>query len=297
MTNFFKPILNSPFKNKLYYNKVILITGGGTGLGKAMATKYSELGGKVVISSRNIETLNKAKSDIENITNNNVYVKQCDITSIDQVNDLSYFLRTNNIVPDIVINNSAGNFISPTEDLSMNAINKIINIVLHGTINITKIIGNDIIKKNNGGNFLSITTTYADTGSGYVVPSSIAKSGINNLTRSLASEWGKYGIRFNAIAPGPIYTEGAFSRLDPVGNLQKNITRVLPTKILGNPEELANLATYITSDYCNWMTGNIINFDGGELVKNSGEFNTLDNVDSSYWKSIKDKKKSNQSKL
>ena len=287
MSKFFSPILNSPFKNLLYSNKVILITGGGTGLGKAMALKYSELGGKVILSSRNTENLNKAKEEIESKTKNDVYVKKCDITSLDDVNNLSSFLKKENLIPNVVINNSAGNFISPTEKLSMNAINKIINIVLHGTLNITHVIGKDIIESERGGNFLNISTTYANTGSGYVVPSSISKAGIDNLTKSLASEWSKYGLRFNSIAPGPIYTEGAFSRLDPLGNLQNQVKNMIPTKRLGNPEELANLATYITSDYCSWMTGNIINFDGGEVVKNSGEFNSLDQVDSSFWESIK----------
>ncbi len=290
MSSFFTPLLNSPFKNLLYSNKVILITGGGTGLGKAMALKYSELGGKVILSSRNEENLNKAKDEIQNKTNNSVYVKQCDITNIDDVNNLSSFLKNENLIPNIVINNSAGNFISPTENLSINAINKIINIVLHGTLNITHVIGKDIIETKRGGNFLNISTTYANTGSGYVVPSSISKAGINNLTKSLASEWSKYGLRFNAIAPGPIYTEGAFSRLDPLGNLQQQVINTIPTKRLGNPEELANLATYITSDYCSWMTGNIINFDGGEVVKNSGEFNSLDNVDASFWENIRKSK-------
>lgn len=289
--NFFKPLIDSPFRNCIFNNNVILITGGGTGLGKAMAQKYSELGGKVIICSRNINNLNKAKDDIEKVTHNEVYTKQCDVTNIDNVKELSEFCNNNNINPNIVINNSAGNFICPTEKLSLNAFNKVIDIVLKGSLNITKIFGDNMIENKNGGCFLNITTTYANTGSGYVVPSSISKAAVNNLTKSLASEWGKYGIRFNAIAPGPIYTEGAFSRLDPLGNLQKNVKKTLPTSRMGEPEELANLATYITSDYCSWMTGNIINLDGGEVVKNSGEFNTLDNVDSSFWDAINKKSK------
>ena len=291
MNNFFKPILSSPFKNYIYKNNVVLITGGGTGLGKAMALKYSELGGKVIICSRNIDNLNMAKNEIEGFTNNEVYTKQCDVTNINNVKELSDFCIQNNITPNIVINNSAGNFISPTEKLSINAFNKIIDIVLKGTLNVTKIFGENMIENNNGGNFLNITTTYANTGSGYVVPSSISKAAINNLTKSLASEWGKYGIRFNAIAPGPIYTKGAFSRLDPLGNLQKKVTHILPTSRMGKPEELANLATYVTSDYCSWMTGNIINLDGGETVKNAGEFNLLDNVEPSFWEMIDKKSK------
>jgi len=289
--NFFKPLIDSPFKHYIYKNNVILITGGGTGLGKAMAQKYSELGGTVIICSRNINNLNQAKDDIEKITHNKVYTKQCDITNIDNVKELSEYCNNNNLNPNIVINNSAGNFLCPTENLSINAFNKIIDIVLKGSLNITKTFGDTMIKTKSGGNFLNITTTYANTGSGYVVPSSISKAAVNNLTKSLASEWGKYGIRFNAIAPGPIYTEGAFSRLDPLGNLQRNVQKTLPTSRLGQPEELANLATYITSDYCNWMTGNIINLDGGELVKNSGEFNSLDNVDPSFWDKIGKKSK------
>lgn len=291
MHKYFKPLLNSPLKNNLYTNKNILITGGGTGLGKAMAIKYSELGGNVIISSRNIENLNKTKDEIESKTNNNIYVKQCDVTNREHVESLSNFCIDNNIIPNVVINNSAGNFLCPTEKLSLNAFDKIIDIVLKGSLNITKIVGNTMIKENNGGCFLNISTTYAKTGSGYVVPSSISKAAIDNLTKCLASEWAKYGLRFNSVAPGPIFTEGAFSRLDPLGNLQKSVINQIPTKRLGNPEELANFCTFITSDYCNWMTGNIINFDGGETVKNSGEFNSLDNFGEDFWISLQKKSK------
>ena len=186
-------------------------------------------------------------------------------------------------MPQIVINNAAGNFINKSENLSENAWNSIIDIVLKGTINVTSVFGKRLIDLNLPGTFINISTTYAETGSSFVVPSGVAKAGCNNLTKSLASEWGKYGIRLLSVAPGPIYTEGAFSRLDP-GNKFSNIAeKKLPLMRFGEKEELSNLVTYLTSDYCNWMTGQIITLDGGEIIGNSGEFNFLHTLKDSDW--------------
>ena len=144
-----------------------------------------------------------------------------------------------------------------------------------------------MIEEKKPGVFCNISTTYANTGSGYVLPSSIAKAGCDNMTKSLAAEWGKYGIRLVSVAPGPIFTEGAFNRLDPTGEFQNVVVKKLPMGRLGEKEELANFISYLTSNYCNWLTGQVINFDGGEVVGNSGEFNLLQNLPNSKWELIK----------
>jgi len=186
-------------------------------------------------------------------------------------------------LPSVIINNAAGNFISPTERLSPNAFRTVVDIVLNGTANVTLDVGKRLISAGQGAVFLAITTPYATDGTGYVVPSASAKAGVEAMTKSLASEWAKYGIRMNVIAPGPFETEGAFSRLDPTGNFTKKMITNMPVKRLGEIEELANLASYMCSDYSNFLNGEIIVFDGGERRKNSGMFNTLDQVTSSQW--------------
>ena len=187
-------------------------------------------------------------------------------------------------LPDIVINNAAGNFICPSEKLTPNGWNSIVDIVLKGTMNMTLEFGKKMISHQKPGVFLNISTTYAETGSGYVVPSAVAKAGCNNLTKSLGAEWGKYGIRTLSVAPGPIYTEGAFSRLDPTNQFTDIARKKLPLKRLGEKEELANLVTFLTSDHNSWMTGQVINLDGGEVVGNAGEFNMLEILGEEDWK-------------
>ncbi len=144
--------------------------------------------------------------------------------------------------------------------------------------------GKRLINHQQQGIFVNISTTYAETGSAYVLPSSVAKAGCDNLTKSLSAEWGKYGIRFLSVAPGPIYTDGAFSRLDPSNKFSEIAKKNLPLGRLGEKEEIANLVSYLTTDENNWMTGQIINFDGGEVVGNSGEFNLLRNLKPEEWK-------------
>ncbi|KAK2703928.1 hypothetical protein QYM36_017747 [Artemia franciscana] len=186
-------------------------------------------------------------------------------------------------LPNIVINNAAGNFISPTERLSANAWKTVIDIVLNGTAFVTMEIGKRMIKEETGGVFLCITTPYTTHGSGFVCPSASAKAGVEAMTKSLSSEWGRYGIRMNCIAPGPIETEGAFSRLDPSGKFKDELYKTLPVGRMGEPEELANLASYMVSDYASWLSGEVINFDGGKLPFMAGDFNALVQVKQSEW--------------
>ncbi|KAK7147060.1 hypothetical protein R3I94_009797 [Phoxinus phoxinus] len=266
-----------------FKNKVAFITGGGTGLGKAMTTALSSLGAECVIASRNLDVLKKTAEEISQQTKNKVHAVQCNVrdpasveAAVDQlVNDVG--------LPDVVINNAAGNFISPSEKLSPNAWRTITDIVLNGTAYVTLDIGKRLIKAEKGAAFLAITTVYAESGSGFVVPSAAAKAGVEKLCTSLAAEWGRYGMRFNVIQPGPIKTKGAFSRLDPTGQFEKSLIEKIPVGRLGTPGEIANLATYLCSDYASWVSGAIIRMDGGEYVSMAGEFNSLKEVTKEQW--------------
>lgn len=281
----FQTILKTPMlPSHTFQNKVAFITGGGTGLGKAMATSLSSLGCTVFITSRKNDVLVQTCKEISSQTGGKVYSYPADVREPEQVKAaLDECEKLTGTVPDIVINNAAGNFVSPTERLSPNAWKTVIDIVLNGTAFVTLDAGKRLIKAKKGGVFLAITTTYAPDGSGYVVPSAAAKSGVHALTKSLAAEWGKYGLRFVGIAPGPIETKGAFSRLDPTGAFKDLMVERLPAKRLGEPEELANLATYLVSPYASWLTGSIINLDGGEKVGLGGEFNALSAVSEEQW--------------
>ena len=279
-----KPILDSPFSKDFYKGKKVLITGGGTGIGKVMATTYSSLGADVLIASRKKDVLQETAREISHQTNNNVDYTELNLKDHDSISNLVKNLEQ---TPDIVINNAAGNFICRSQDLSYNGWNTILDIVLKGSVDLTLQLGSKMIEENKNGVFVNVSTTYAHTGSGYVLPSSIAKAGCDNLTKSLGAEWGKYGIRCLSVAPGPIYTDGAFSRLDPTGKFQKKVVKKLPMGRLGEKEEFANFVSYLTSDNCNWLTGQVINFDGGEVVGNSGEFNILNSLSSAEWEIIK----------
>ncbi|KAG9276148.1 2,4-dienoyl-CoA reductase, mitochondrial isoform X1 [Astyanax mexicanus] len=271
-----------------FKNKVAFITGGGTGLGKGMTTTLSSLGAECVIASRSLDVLKQTAEEISKKTGNKVHAVQCNVrdpasvkAAVDQVvNDVG--------LPDVVINNAAGNFISPTERLSANAWKTITDIVLNGTALVTLDIGKRLIKAEKGAAFLAITTIYAESGSGFVVPSASAKAGVDALCKSLAAEWGRYGMRFNVIQPGPIKTKGAFSRLDPTGKFEETMTDRIPVGRLGTAGEIANLAAYLCSDYASWVSGAVIRMDGGEYVLMSGEFNEMRAVTKEQWDVMED---------
>lgn len=284
--DFFKPTTSPMLPKGTFDGKVAFITGGGSGLGAGMATMLSELGAQVTIASRNIDVLQKTADEISDHTKNKVLAVRCDVRD-----PISVCEAVSNCVdqlglPTIIINNAAGNFISPTERLSANAWKTIIDICLTGTINVTVDIAKRLITANEGAAFLSISTTYTESGSGHVVPSACAKSGVEALTKSLASEWSKHGMRFNCISPGAIYTKGAFSRLDPTGHFREIMKSRIPLGRLGEIAELANLATYLVSDYSNWMTGTIVKLDGGEFNFNAGMFNELSKISKQEWDMI-----------
>lgn len=265
--------------------KTIVVTGGGSGLGKSMSTYFLELGANVVITSRNLEKLNKTKAELEAETGGKVLAVACDVRNYDEVEYmLNQAIATFDKV-DVLLNNAAGNFISPTERLSANAFDTIIDIVLKGTKNCTLAFGKHWIDKGEKDKvILNIVTTYAFTGSAYVVPSAAAKAGVLAMTRSLAVEWAKYGIRSNAIAPGPFPTEGAWDRLLP-GELREkfDLAKKVPLKRVGAHQELANLAAYLVSDFSAYINGEVIVIDGGEWMQGAGQFNLLQQVPDQMW--------------
>ena len=274
------------FKNDLLKNKTIIITGGGTGLGKSMATRFGELGANLVLTSRRQEVLDEAARDINDKTGAEILTVSTDIRHSDQVTEMVKKALDKYGKIDCLLNNAAGNFISPTENLSENAFRTIIDIVLVGTFNCTQAAGK-AMRDYGGGVILNIVTTYAFTGSGYVVPSACAKSGVLAMTRSLAVEWAKYGIRTNAIAPGPFPTKGAWKRLVPPGlNIEKKMMERVPLKRFGEHDELANLASYLMADESGYMNGEVITMDGGEWLKGAGQFNALEKMPNLAWKAM-----------
>jgi NAD(P)-dependent dehydrogenase (short-subunit alcohol dehydrogenase family) len=264
---------------------VIVITGGGSGLGKAMTKYFMELGAKVAITSRNIEKLKTTSTELEAETGGICLPVQCDVRHYEEVEAmLKEVLKAFGKV-DVLLNNAAGNFISPTERLSANAFDTIIDIVLKGSKNCTLAFGKHWIEtKQESSTVLNIVTTYAFTGSAYVVPSATAKAGVLAMTRSLAVEWAKYGIRTNAIAPGPFPTKGAWDRLLP-GDLKEkfDLSKKVPLKRVGDHQELANLAAYLVSDFSAYINGEVIVIDGGEWLKGAGQFNLLEAVPEEMW--------------
>lgn len=275
------------FKDKVLENKTIVVTGGGTGLGKSMATYYSQLGANVVITSRKLEVLQKTAEEIESKTGGRVLPVACDVRKEEEVQGvlkatLDEFGEVNGL-----LNNAAGNFISPTERLSPKAFGIIIDIVLKGTINCTLAFGKHWIETQTPATVLNIVTTYASTGSGFVVPSATAKAGVLAMTRSLAVEWAKYNIRFNAIAPGPFPTKGAWERLVPQPLKEKiALDKRIPLRRMGEHQELANLAAYLMSDFASYMNGEVITIDGGEWLQGAGQFNQLEAVPKEMWDMI-----------
>ncbi len=265
--------------------KVIVVTGGGSGLGKAMTRYFMELGAKVAISSRDLEKLQNTAKELETETGGTCLAVQCDVRQYDQVEAmLQQVLKTYGKV-DVLLNNAAGNFISPTERLSPNAFDTVIDIVLKGSKNCTLAFGKHWIEtQQTTATVLNIVTTYAFTGSAYVVPSAAAKAGVLAMTRSLAVEWAKYGIRTNAIAPGPFPTKGAWDRLLPGDLAEKfDMSKKVPLKRVGNHQELANLAAYLVSDFSAYINGEVIVIDGGEWLKGAGEFNILEAIPEELW--------------
>ena len=270
------------FKENLLKEKTIIVTGGGTGLGKSMAARFGELGANLVIASRREQVIQDAADELRK-TGADVLGIPCDVRDPANVKEMVDAAKKQFGKIDVLLNNAAGNFISPTENLSAKGFKTVVDIVLNGTFNCTHAVGKEMIA-DGGGSILNIVTTYAWTGSGYVVPSAAAKAGVLAITRSLAVEWAKYGIRSNAIAPGPFPTKGAWSRLAPPGlGIEKKMKNRIPLKRFGEHIELANLASYLLSDEAGYINGEVVTIDGGEWLKGAGQFNELEKMPKMAW--------------
>lgn len=264
--------------------KTIVVTGGGTGLGRAMSTYFLKLGANVVITSRKLDVLKKTAEEMQQETGGKVLPLACDVRNYEEIESILAETLAHFGSVEGLVNNAAGNFISPTERLSANAFATIIDIVLKGSANCTLALGKHWIAQKQPGTILNIITTYAFTGSGYVVPSACAKGGVLAMTRSLAVEWGKYGIRTNAIAPGPFPTKGAWERLLPGDLAEKfDFKNRVPLKRVGQHQELANLAAFLMSDYSGYINGEAITIDGGEWMQGAGQFNGLEAIPNEMW--------------
>ena len=276
------------FKDRLLEGKRILITGGGTGLGREVAARYLALGAELWLAGRRGGVLEGAAKDLMQSFGGTVKTHAVDIRDAAAVDAMVQRIWDESGPLTGLVNNAAGNFISPTKDLSANGFNAVANTVFHGTFYVTHAVGKRWIAGRHKGSVISILVTWVHTGSPYVVPSAISKAGLHVMTKSLAVEWCRYGIRLNDIAPGPFPTEGATQRLRPGGGFE-DITHLNPMRRNGRMEELQNLATFLMADGCEWLTGETIAIDGaGYLATGSGGYFTqLDKLSDADWESMR----------
>lgn len=259
------------FAADLLAGQTILVTGGGTGLGRAMVERMAELGAAVAICGRRQGPLQETVEAIR------ARGGRAAFAIVDVRDPASVAAGLDALEAELgpitgLVNNAAGNFLAPTEDLSANAFNAVVQIVLYGTFHCTQALGRRWIERGSGGRVLNIVTTYAWMGSAFVVPSASAKAGVLAMTRSLAVEWGIYGIRLNAIAPGPFPTEGAFSRLMMSTGMEEESRKANPCGRFGEPPELANLACFLMSPMAGYINGECVTIDGGEWLRIGQEF-------------------------
>lgn len=268
------------FTSDTLSGQTILITGGGSGLGLAMAKEFASLGSNIVICGRTEEKMQQALEEISAAGGDAVKTEYyvADVRDYERIREM-----VDQIISDFgqmtgLVNNAAGNFLSASEDLSPGGFKAVVDIVLHGSFNCTHVFGNYLIDEEREGNILNMVTTYSEsTGSAFVLPSACGKAGVLAMTRSLAYEWATYGIRLNAIAPGPFPTKGAWSRLVPDKEAEEQFLSKIPANRYGNKEELANLAAFLMSDMAPYITGECVVIDGGERLA-AGQFNFLDKV-------------------
>ena len=273
------------FKKDLLQGKRILVTGGGTGLGKEMATHFAQHGAELYICGRRENVLKETADEISEKCSTKVNYQTLDIRASKDVDDYVQTIFDEGPL-DGLVNNAAGNFISPTKDLSHKGFDAIANIVFHGTFYMTHSVGKRLIEASHKASIINILTTWVWTGSPYVVPSAMSKSGINTMTKSLAAEWGKYGIKINGIAPGPFPTKGAWERLNPDNN-DEGMMNTVPMGRVGDMIELQNLATFLMSDGCDYLTGQTIGIDGAQYLTSGGTFSQLDKLSDDDWENMR----------
>jgi NAD(P)-dependent dehydrogenase (short-subunit alcohol dehydrogenase family) len=258
----------------LLRDHVALITGGGSGLGLSMAKRFAGLGARVAITGRNADRLTAAAGEIVGPAGT-AFAHPSDVREYEQVKSMVQAVEAELGPIDVLVNNAAGNFLAPTEALSPRGFDAVVRTVLNGTFHATLAVGRSMIERGSGGSILNIATTYAWTGSAFVVPSAAAKGGVLAITRSLAVEWATYGIRVNAIAPGPFPTAGAWKALMPTPEVEAEARSRVPMGRFGEHEELANLAAFLVSDAAPFINGECVTIDGGEWLASGGEFNHL----------------------
>ncbi len=262
------------FDPRVLAEKSVLVTGGGSGLGLAMAKKFAAHGARVTIAGRTLDRLERGAREIREAAREGgeVDLLPADVREPDEVEKLVAHAISRFGKVDSLVNNAAGNFLVTSEDLTPNGFDAVVKTVLHGSVYCTLAVGRHLLERKAKGSIVSVVTTYAWTGTGFALPSACAKAGVLAMTRSLAVEWGHAGIRLNAVAPGPIPTEGAWSRLMAFPEAEKNTIDRIPLGRLGTPEELANVVTFLVSDLCPYQTGDCITMDGGEWLAGAGEF-------------------------
>jgi len=275
------------FQDGLLKGKNILVTGGGTGLGKEIAQKYLQLGADLWIAGRRGGVLDATAKELMAQHGGKVRTHAVDIRDYAAVDAMAQRIWEKSGPLTGLVNNAAGNFISPTKDLTPNGFNAIANIVFHGSFYVTHSVGKRWIEGGSKGSVISILVTWVWTGSPYVVPSAMSKAGLHIMTKSLAVEWGKHGIRLNAIAPGPFPTEGATKRLRPGADFGES-TKVNPMRRFGKMSELQNLATFLMADGCEWLSGETIAIDGAGYLATGAYFTELDKMSDADWQKARE---------
>jgi NAD(P)-dependent dehydrogenase (short-subunit alcohol dehydrogenase family) len=274
------------FRSDLLQGKRILVTGGGTGLGKAMAKRFLELGAEIYICGRREGVLREAALELSTATGGKVHFQACDIRVAQAVDEMIETIWRDGPL-DGLVNNAAGNFISKTEQMSTRGFDAIANIVFHGSFYVTHACGKRWIAGGHKASVISIVTTWVWTGSAFVVPSAMSKAGITAMTQSLAVEWGPKGIRLNAIAPGPFPTEGMTKRLAPTPELEKRQLSAIPMRRVGELPELANFAAFLMADEVSYINGEVIAIDGGQWLNGAGTFGRMSELSDDDWAEIR----------